>query len=124
MLGQVARMARGLQSFRQLQRPVGDELVDIGILQDIGDFPQAELEIDRNRNGAERGNREIGADVLGPVAGKDAGAVAAAQSGGLQAAAAGSDAVAQVLIGKAARAVDDGNICRLAVFDEFMDEHS
>ena len=84
-------MARGLQSFRQLQRPVGDELVDIGILQDIGDFPQAELEIDRNRNGAERGNREIGADVLGPVAGKDAGAVAAAQSGGIQAAAAGSE---------------------------------
>ena len=116
--------AQGGERVDEVQRLVRQDVARAGILDDVGNLAVAELEIDRHGDGAERGNRHVGVDVVRTVAGEDADAVADADSGSVEAVAAGCDVLLQLAVGDAAFVIDDGEGIRFPLVDQFMYKHS
>ena len=111
------------QGIVQIQRLVGQQMMDIGVLQDICDFAPAELEIDRDGRGTERYDRHIRIDIRSVVAGEDRYVVVCTHPGSIETVTTGSCSLLQLAIGDAASIVNDSDILAFAAQDEFMNKH-
>ena len=96
------------------------EVARAGVLDDVGDFTHAELIVERDSDGAERVHSEVGDEQLHAVVGKERDVVVRTDPGGVEAVARGAQGFAQIVVGDAAAAVDDGDVLAASVLQDFM----
>ena len=101
MLDQLAGILNSLQGVFEVQAAVRDEMMDIGIFEDISGLPGTQLEIDWYGNSAKGCNGQIGTDIFCPIAGEYAGPFSRAQSAGVSAGSRVSTAVVSRFIAQA-----------------------
>ena len=96
------------------------EVARAGVLDDVGDFAHAELIVERDSDSAERVQCEVGDEQLHAVVGKERDMVVRADSCSVEAIARGAQGFAQIVVGDAAAAVDDGDVFAAPVLQDFM----
>ena len=101
-----AQLCHGID---EVERLIGQHVLRARILEDVGDFAAAQLEVDGHGDGTQRGDAEVGADVVCAVAGEDGHAVTLAHARRVEFVAAVVHELAQLFIGNAALVVDDGD---------------
>ena len=72
--------AQGRQCIDEIQRLVREDVTGAGVFDDVGNLAIAELEIDGDGNGTQRGNSHIGIDEVCAIARENTDAIADADA--------------------------------------------
>ena len=115
VLGYFQITAQGSQCIHEIQGLIRQQDANAGVLDDVGDFAVAELEVDGHGNGTQRRCAHIGKDEVGAVAGEDTHAVAFTHAGFIEPVAAVFYSLLGFFIGKAALMVHNGHSLRFSL---------
>ena len=123
----VLRDARVIAELRErvdeVQRLVGEDVLDARVLDDERDLTRRKLEVDRHGERAEAHDAEIREDEIGAVAREDTDAVARADACRRKAVAAVLHGLGECFICTASFMIDDGEILWAASLSEILYEH-
>ena len=123
-LGEADIAAQLGQGIHQVQQLVGQQETGACVLDDVGDFPVGELEVDGDDDGAQAGDSHISTDEFRAVAGEKADTVTGLDADCVQPVTAVLHGLLQLLVSQAPLTIDDGYVIVCAPVYQFMYQHS
>ncbi len=110
VLDEAALVAAALELGAEVEGFGGDEVADAGVVDDVGDFPGGELEVERHDDGAEADDGHVAVDEFDGVAGDEADVVARPDAAGVEEGPPGGDLGAELFIGRVFFAVEGDGV--------------